>query len=364
MKKLLKKASTLLLILGSAAMIFTACEKDKGGKPPKDVDKTKLEVLIIECDALVADATTADYPQERIDAFKATLAGAKAVRDNALATQAQVDAMHNNLTLAKNTFVESRYQEIPASSIIAFFDFETITDGTIASTGTKPVVGVLTAGPEEIFGAETHLPTLVDGLNGKSIRFEQGNYLAVENYNPTDFLMNNMTWSAWVKVDDASRPNNYIVSLNYWNNWKFNIESSGKPFFTIKTTTGAIDMDNEMVPTVESGTWIHLAVTMDLNTHAVVFYVNGKMSKTWNTANKENLTGSIAPAYQSPLDRQLPLLIGAATVYDEALTWDWDGWDTPEGWDSLRGEMDNLGIYNATLTPGQIAKLYQIEKPQ
>lgn len=224
---------------------------------------------------------------------------------------------------------------------------------------------MLQAGPAEIFGSDTELPSLVDGVGaGKAIYFSKGNYLAVEDYNPADFLMNNMSWSAWVKVDDASRANNYIVSLNYWNNWKLNVENNGKPFFTVKTTTATVDMDNESVGTVKDGVWVHLAVTMDLNAHTVVFYVNGIATKTWDSATKENLTGSIASAYVSPIGRQLPLLIGAATVYDEAATWEWDSWKTPDGWDSMRGAIDNLGIYNTTLTAGQVARLYQMQKPQ
>mgnify|MGYP002553118435 CR=1 FL=1 len=299
------------------------------------------------------------------EAFTNAVNDAKAIRDNQNATQSQVDLMTNNLTLAKETFVGSKYESIPDSSVIAFFDFETINDNTVASTGTKPVVGVLQAGPAEIFGSDTELPSLVDGVGaGKAIYFSKGNYLAVEDYNPADFLMNNMSWSAWVKVDDASRANNYIVSLNYWNNWKLNVENNGKPFFTVKTTTATVDMDNESVGTVKDGVWVHLAVTMDLNAHTVVFYVNGIATKTWDSATKENLTGSIASAYVSPIGRQLPLLIGAATVYDEAATWEWDSWKTPDGWDSMRGAIDNLGIYNTTLTAGQVARLYQMQKPQ
>ena len=226
--------------------------------------------MIIECEALLDGATADDYPEANIEAFTNAVNDAKAIRDNQNATQSQVDLMTNNLTLAKETFVGSKYESIPDSSVIAFFDFETINDNTVASTGTKPVVGVLQAGPAEIFGSDTELPSLVDGVGaGKAIYFSKGNYLAVEDYNPADFLMNNMSWSAWVKVDNASRANNYIVSLNYWNNWKLNVENNGKPFFTVKTTTATVDMDNESVGTVKDGVWVHLAVTMDLNAHTV-----------------------------------------------------------------------------------------------
>ena len=205
MKNFLKSASAFVLMLGAAVMLFTACDKKGGNSGGNgDVDKTKLEALIIECEALLDGATADDYPEANIEAFTNAVNDAKAIRDNQNATQSQVDLMTNNLTLAKETFVGSKYESIPDSSVIAFFDFETINDNTVASTGTKPVVGVLQAGPAEIFGSDTELPSLVDGVGaGKAIYFSKGNYLAVEDYNPADFLMNNMSWSAWVKVDDA-----------------------------------------------------------------------------------------------------------------------------------------------------------------
>lgn len=363
MKTFLKTASTFAIVLGLTILAMTACKKDDG-KPPKEVSKATLEALIIDCESLAEGATVADYPLANINSFKEAIAAAKTVRDNANATQSQVDFMTNSLKLAQTTFKQSQYQDIPASDIISFFDFDTESTTEIAATGTKPVVAVLKAGPEAIFGSDTSIPTFITGVNaGKAVYLSKGNYLAIEKYNPQDFLKNNMSWSAWVKVDDASRPNNYIASLNYWNNWKLNVENSGKPFFTIKTTTNTIDMDNETVGSVKSGEWVHIAITMNLNSHIVAFYINGVEDKVWTTATKENLTGTIAAPYQSPLEIQLPLLIGAATTYDEALTWEWDSWKTPEGWDSMRGAIDNLGIYNTTLTAGQVARLYQDQKP-
>ena len=366
MKIVFSKACFVMLATLTAAMMLSGCKKDKNDdNPTEDVDKTRLQTLIIECQALLDDATTVDYPQANITAFENAVYDAETVRDNQFATQQQVDLTYNNLTLAKNVFIESRYEDVPDSSVIAYFSFDELEDNTVASTGTSPVVGVLNPGPAEIFGEDTSLPMLVEGVNGgNALYFSQGNYVAVENYNPADFLMNNMSWSVWVKVDDASRTNNYVFSLNYWNNWKLNIENNGKPFFTVNTTSGIVDMDNEAVGTVVDDTWVHLAITMDLNTDTIVFYVNGVESKTWNSSTKENLTGSIAAPYQSPLDRQLPLLIGAATIYEEALTWTWDSWNSPESWDSMVGAIDNLAIYNSTLTAGQIARIYQQQMPQ
>ena len=131
MKNFLKSASAFVLMLGAAVMLFTACDKKGGNSGGNgDVDKTKLEALIIECEALLDGATADDYPEANIEAFTNAVNDAKAIRDNQNATQSQVDLMTNNLTLAKETFVGSKYESIPDSSVIAFFDFETINDQT------------------------------------------------------------------------------------------------------------------------------------------------------------------------------------------------------------------------------------------
>lgn len=49
MKNFLKSASAFVLMLGAAVMLFTACDKKGGNSGGNgDVDKTKLEALIIE----------------------------------------------------------------------------------------------------------------------------------------------------------------------------------------------------------------------------------------------------------------------------------------------------------------------------
>lgn len=365
MKIVFSKACLFMLAVITATSLMAGCKKDKNDDVPiADVDKTRLETLIIECQALLDGATTADYPQTNITAFSNAVVDAETVRDNPNASQTQVDAAYNSLSLAKNSFVESRYQDVPESSIIAFFDFDEIDNNTIASTGTNPVVGVLNPGPAEIFGEQEVLPYLVDGVDGSAIYFNQGSFLAVENYDPFDFLMNNMSWSVWVKLDDTIGPDNCVFSLNYSNNWELIIDANGRPVFSVNTTAGLVDMNGAAAGTVEPGTWVHLAVTMDLNDGTVVFYVNGIHSQTWNAADDNNLSGNIAAPYQSPLERQLPLLIGAVTIYDEALTWDWDSWNTPATWGSMSGALDNLTFYNSALTPGQIARIYQQQLPQ
>ena len=50
-------------------------------------------------------------------------------------------------------------------------------------------------------------------------------------------------------------------------------------------------------------------------------------------------------------------MIGVATTFAEANTWDW-AWDkVPASWDYFHGTLDELQVYNVALTAGQVAKL-------
>ena len=61
---------------------------------------------------------------------------------------------------------------------------------------------------------------------------------------------------------------------------------------------------------------------MDLNAHTLSFYVNGELTKTWDASGKPGLAGSQKSAYLPASGEKLPFLIGCATTYAEASTWD------------------------------------------
>lgn len=151
--------------------------------------------------------------------------------------------------------------------------------------------------------------------------------------------------------------------MNYWENWKLNLQNEGKPFFTVATTVAGVDADNEHVESFPINTWTHLVVSMDLNAHTLSFYVNGELTKTWDASGKPGLAGSQKSAYLPASGEKLPFLIGCATTYAEASTWDWVTLPIePSGWDYFAGSLDELKIYNIALTEGQVSKLYNDEK--
>jgi len=352
-KNLIKMKTLLLMLFVSSVMILGSCKKDTS---IVEGDKTELNALIVEADALSASATSADYPQAAIDTYNATLASVKTAAATPL-TQAEIDNLVVNLTQAMATLNAAAYDAIPASSLLIGLSFNEGT-GTQLTTEGKTLIAKLTAGPPEIFGADTHIPSFIDGIKGKAMYFNRGSHLEINGYNSADFLINKMSIAVWVKPD-STRPGNYIVSYNYWNTWKFQIQEQNKPFFTVHTLAGWTDADNQHDFSAPNNAWTHVAISMDLTAGTLDMYVNGLSTMHWTTVDKANLTGS-----PTPYATVLPILIGACTTYAEAkAAWNWQWSETPNAWDHFVGAMDEFKIYNIALTDGQVSKLYNDEKP-
>lgn len=340
--------------LALMATVYTSCEKEEATPG----DTTILVALIDSCQTLVDDATTVDYPTAAISTFTSALNVAKtAILDTKL-PQSSVDNLVVSLRAAKATFMASAYDAIPATSLLMGLNFNEGAGTQLTAAG-KSWTAVLKKGPSEIFGtAATNFPSFINGKVGKAMYFSNGSHLEVSDYTANDLLGSTLSIAVWVKPD-STRAGNYIMSYNYWNSWKFQLQEQNKPFFTIHTNTdGWVDADNQADFSAPNNEWTHLVVTLNMNTKLLTFYVNGAITMEWNSTTKAGLTGTGAFPYATTL----PLMIGACTTYAEANTWDWNWSRTPNGWDGFVGAMDELKLYNIALTEGQVSKLYNEEK--
>ena len=350
---LFKTAFIACVSLALFAGVFSACKTTE----PTAADTTKLTALIDSCQTLADAATTTDYKQTDIDAFKATLATAKTAIANTSITQTAVDNLVVQLRAAKATFLGAAYGAIPTTALLMGMSFdETVTSNQFTTEG-KPWTAVLTKGPSEIFGTATNLPTFKAGKKGNAIYFNNGSHLEISNYTAADLLGKQLSISVWVKPD-STRAGNYIMSYNYWNSWKFQLQEQNKPFFTVHTNAdGWVDADNQADFSAPNNAWTHLVVTLNMDTKVLTFYVNGASTMVWDATTKPGLTGTGAWVYKNTL----PLMIGACTTYAEANA-EWTDWaKTPANWDGFVGSMDELKVYNVALTDGQVAKLYKDE---
>lgn len=353
----MKTIKTLAMLFAAVAFLaagFTSCTEEGTNGP--EVDLTELNAAIADCEAVLATATSEDFPEEAINTFKATVDAAKAAAAGSTLNQTAINNLVAQLKAAKDAFLQTEFGAIPADALTMALTFDEGEGTTLKTTGKYQWTAELKKGETDIFGTETDLPKFVDGKVGKAISLTNGAHLQINDYQALALEGKELSIATWVKLNNT-RPGNYIVSYNYWNTWKFQLQSENKPFFTLATENGITDMDNETPESVKNGEWAHLVVTANTNKGEVSFYVNGALTKTWTVTERPALVGAI-----KPYANKLPLMIGTHTTVAEATAaWDWDWAKTPEGWDWLDGSLDEFKIYNIALTEGQVAKLYSNE---
>lgn len=353
--------TALFMMLAFVMVPFLSSCGDDDDTPGATADKTEINALIAECETLLSQATTAAYPEANINTFRERVTAIKSAVASESITQAQVNNLLIQLQEAKTTFEQSAYDALPLDKMLLYWNFDEGEGNTLTSDGTEKWVAQLTKGPSEVFGADGAAPVFVDGVKGKALNFANGACLQVNEYRESALLSNELSIVLWVNPKEA-RAGNYLLSFNYWNNWKFNLQELNKPFFTVATTTATIDADDEGsgIPLNE---WTQLAITLNLSKGEMIFYINGEVSKTWTKDTKGGLDGTQKEAYRTTSGAQLPFLIGCATTYTEAASWSWSTNPIlPEAWDSFYGIMDEIRVFNTTLTQGQILKLYNDEK--
>jgi len=354
MKNLMKLYTLLLMVLVSSALTFTSCNDDED---IVEGDKTELNALIAEADAMSAAATTEDYPQTAITQFNTTLQNIKTAAAEKL-TQAEIDNLEIQLIEAMATFDSQAYGYIDESLYLnAGWHFDE-GSGTTA-TAFSPVKHVATffKGNTVILGNEAMNPSWVEGLNGgKAIYYNKGAHLEVPY--TTSFLPANITISVWIKPEELYE-HNYVVSQNYWQGYKLQTQGGGKPFFTYKKVDGnIIDADNETDNSIKAGQWNHVVVSVNGTTKELKFYVDGTLTKTWTETDKG--IGPLTQTLASP-DPQ-PFIIGGVAT-DAELAANFMAWTTADNLGYFKGIIDELKIYNIALSDGQVSKLYNDEKP-
>lgn len=352
MKNLMKLHTLLLMLFVSTALILGSCKDDDDDIV--EGDKTELNALIAQADAIAAAATSADYPQSAIDAFKATLQTVKDAVATPL-TQEQINNLIVQLNAAMETFDSQAYGYIDESLYLnAGWHFDEGSGSTATAYSATQHVATFFRGNTVILGNDAMMPSWTDGVKGKAVYFNKGAHLEVPYTN--SFLPANLTISVWVKPDELYE-HNYIVSQNYWNGYKLQTQGGGKPFFTYKKIDGGIiDADNETDNSIKVAQWNHIVVSVNATTKELKFYVDGTLTKTWTETDK-----NIGPLLQT-LENAQPFIIGGVAT-DAELAANFMEWTTAENLGYFKGAIDELKIYNIALTDGQVSKLYNDEKP-
>jgi hypothetical protein len=342
-----------LFLLGSIATI-SSCSKSDDNTPTVNSDKTKLTAVIDSVTLIRTAAVEGTRPGTYAAGSKATLQTAidlaTATKNDANASQTAVNTAVANLRRAAVTFKNSLIQEVSAANLVAQWKFEgNANDATTNGNNGVAKIGKIGA-MTPVDG--TTLPLLVNdrfGRANQAYEFTGGAYIEV----PYRLALNPqaITLSVWCKRFDTNA-DNYIISLNRWNGYKFQLQGADKPFLTATTTTGIFDRDAE-TGIVPLNTWTHIATSYVDGT--LKFYINGALVKTWT-----NTTGTIRAIPES-----VPLAIGQAlpsTVYNRAPTAgqpaDYFQYYGPN---HFKGQLDDIRIYNRALTDAEVQSIFTIE---
>lgn len=355
MKNLMNWKNLLLMLFVSSAVIMSSC-KDDDDDGIVEGDKTELNAMIAQAEALINSATTADYPQKAIDAFKSTLGTIKTAAEKPL-TQVEINNLNTQLGEAMKTFETQAYGFIDETLYLtAGWHFDEGTGTTATAYSTVQHVATFFKGNTVILGAEAMMPSWTDGVKGgKAVLLNKGAHLEVPY--TTAFLPANITISVWVNPLELYE-DNYIVSQNYWNGYKLQTQGGGKPFFTYKKTDGGVvDADNETDNSIKANQWNHVVISVNGTTNELKMYVAGELTKTWTAEDKGigPLTQTLDPAPQ-------PFIIGGVAT-DAELAANFMEWTNADNLGMFKGAIDELKIYNIALTDGQVSKLYNDEKP-
>ncbi|MGF7216036.1 hypothetical protein GGR92_002201 [Spirosoma lacussanchae] len=341
-----------LLMLCLLFTLFQACKKDDG-PDVAPVDKAALRARLDSANTLhnnaVEGTAIGRYEVGSKAVFKTAIDAATTVSNDNNATQTAVNNANVNLGQAITTFRSKQVAEIAPDKLVLHMLF----NGNANDASGKGFNGTLKTGGAQ-WGAG--LPVLTADRFGNANRayyFDKGGNIEIP-YNSVLNPSKEITISMWIKRD-TTRASNYLLALNRWNGYKIQLQEANKVFFTVKTTTGPKDKDNESV-TLARNKWYHIATTY--KSGEMNFYIDGTLVKSWT-----DVTGDLAPVKSTinmTIGQDLPTSLYQNNEKDDA---DGNNFNGPWG-GYYTGAMDDVRIYNAVLTSTQITSLYNAEKSQ
>lgn len=361
MKNFMKMQTLLLMLIVSSVMILGSCKDDKDDFVPGD--KTALNTLIAQADAIAAAATITDYPQSAIDNFKTKLTTIKNASTGDLAA-ADINNLVTQLNEALKNFDAQAYGFIDESLYLnAGWHFDEGSGTTATAFSTVKHVATFTKGWTTLLGSSAALPTWVDGIKGKAVYLNNGAHLEVPY--SASFLPASISISAWIKNDVQGWENNCIVSQNYWWGYKFATQAQGKPLFTERINVSTVQDYDAASGIVTPLVWTHVVVSLNSSAKTLSFYMDGVNVQTYTELdNVGALTQTLSFVDGANTYTAQPFLIGSfANDAEIALHPDNFSWINTANVGSFKGAIDELKVYNIALTDGQVAKLYNDEKP-
>jgi hypothetical protein len=342
-----------VMLLGISLLImFVSCKKDST-PPPPPADKTTLQAKIVEAQALLDGTVEGTKPGQYEAGSKTNLTtvlnAAKAVATDANATQEAVTNATAQLQATIDTYKTHEIKEIASANLIGYWKM----NGNANDSSGNNNNGTLTAGHAYFGGGMPVSTTDRFGRANMAYHFDKGGNIEVPykpSLNPQQFSI-----SIWLKKVPNGRTLNSdtytMTSLNRWNGYKFQLQSTNKLFLTVKgvsgTDTAYYDRDDATV-VLDTSVWYHAIVTFKPG--EMDFYLNGDLVKSWTNTPNPPIT----------LGNPINFVIGQDLPTNKYLTVDgdyqvaWGGFWT--------GDLDDVMFYNVALDATQVRTIYNNQK--
>lgn len=342
-----------LMVLVLMMIVFEACKKDDG-PTVTPADKSRLNARLDSANAgyalAVEGVQVGQFEAGSKAAFKTAIDAATTVKNNANATQADVNNAYAQLGAAGALFLSKQVQQIAPANLVLYLKM----DGDTKDASGKGLDGTLKAGPTK-WGRPSGTPTLTKDRYGnasKAYYFGKGGNIEVP-YNSVLNPAKEISISIWARMDSINA-NNYMVGLARWYGYKLNLQDSPKAFLTINTANGTHDHDNDS-PTLDVNKWYHITGTY--KSGEMKFYLNGTLVKTWNDKTGDPI--AVKSNINLVIGQDLP-----TSLYTDDDSKNADGQQFFGQWGGyFRGDLDEVRIYNVVLSDAQVKSIYTAEKP-
>jgi len=336
------------LVLGTLAI--SSC-KDDANLPDYASNKTGLSQLADSVNrvysASVEGNDIGQYPKQARTEFKSAIDLAATVATGAF-TQEEVNNSLASLRRAATAFNARKIEEVAAANLVAKWLFNGNTLDATANGHNGTLMSGIIGTPASYRDAGTLPVPTTDrfGRDGNAYAFDNGAYVEVpysEALNPSIISI-----SLWVNVKESSA-DNYMISLNKWNGFKFQLQTDNFLFMTLKTSSATYDRDSNPGK-MAVGKWHHAVVTA--GNGAITFYVDGVQTRT------ETATGS-AFKLTTPVNLAIGQILPKGIL----------NFSDPEspfyfsGGSYFRGSLDDIRYYNKALNADEVLRIYNNEKP-
>lgn len=347
-RKYFYTAAFLLL----SVFFIQSCKKDHTPAQPA-ADKARLNFVIDSLTTVANNAVEGNQAGQYSEGAKSALLASLSVADSVNAdkhyTQQEIDNTVENLMRAATSFNNLLIQEVSPANLVAYWKFDgdakdasgNGNDGTLQTGWVGSSAATATDG-----GTIPQLTTDRYGNANKAYFFDHA--ANVEVPYKASLRPNNFTITAWIKHSNTSAVN-FIMSVNRWNGFKFQLQTNNFLYLTVLTDNGYKDVDSNP-GSIPENVWMHAAASYSSGT--MKFYVNGVLVKT------DGATGNPVT-----LANPVNLCIGNELPKDE---YDLNNSASPMayyGADYYVGSIDDVRLYNKQLSDAEVNSIYVMEKP-